>query len=382
MSLGNRIGALSGISFAAAALREPKRGGLLLGLRVFSPVGPGAQPAATLRGRVGLGGEDLGVRCVDGGVDPAVCFTEEGEQRMGDGFLSTLVSEGGMREISSIVGCIMANRGQWGESDDLTKQLLTEILLSVHDNRPIAFDRSSREEIHLIFKLLDYLGLDQWQERLEGSLPPMALQDTPPTVFSLDRSEAELAPVLTNFRALKCLIIQGPVSQNFLDSLPRTLRRLDLSSSDMTNRILMRKEVALAAVAQDGRALEYASVGLRADKEVVMAAVAQSGGALVYASAALKGDKEVVLVAVAQRGWALEYASDALRSDKEVVMAAVAQKGRALFFASAELKGDKDVVIAAAAQDGWALRNASAGLRVDPDVVIVARGARVHPFTG
>jgi hypothetical protein len=162
--------------------------------------------------------------------------------------------------------------GPWGESDHLSKRLLTEILLSVHENRPIAFDRSSLEEIHLIFKLLDYLGLDQWQERLEGSLPPMALQDTPPTVFSLDRSEAELAPLLTNFCALKCLIIRGPVSQNFLDSLPRTLRRLDLSSSDMTNRILTRKETALAAVAQNSWALKHASAELRADEEVVMAA--------------------------------------------------------------------------------------------------------------
>ena len=276
MSLGNRIGASSGSSSFGAALGGPQRGVVLLDSfilhNVLRSVAPGAQAAATLRGRVELGGEDLGVRCVDGGVYPAACFTEEGVQRMGDGVLSTLVSEGGMREISSIVGCIMDNRGQWGESDHLTKQLLTEILLSVNDNRPIAFDRRSREEIHLIFKLLDYLGLDQWQQELEGSLPPMALQDTPHTVFSLHRSEAELAPVLTDFRALKCLIIQGPVSQNFLDSLPPTLLRLDLSSCDMTNRILMRKEVALAAVAQDGRALRFASDGLRADRDVVIVA--------------------------------------------------------------------------------------------------------------
>ena len=117
MSLGNRIGASSGSSsFGAAALGGPQRGVVLLDSfilhNVLRSVGPGAQAAATLRGRVELGGEDLGVRCVDGGVYPAACFTEEGVQRMGDGFLSTLVSEGGMREISSIVGCIMDDRGQ------------------------------------------------------------------------------------------------------------------------------------------------------------------------------------------------------------------------------------------------------------------------------
>ena len=370
MFLGNRIGALLGSSFGAAAFREPERGDLLLGLRVFSLADPGAQPAATLRGRVELGEGDL--EMVDRGVHPAVCFTEEGVQRMGDGFLSTLVSECGVTDISLIVGYIMANRGPWVESDHLSKRLLTEILLSVHENRPIAFDRSSREEIHLIFKLLDYLGLDQWQERLEGSLPPMPLQDTPPTVFSLDRSEEELAPVLENFRGLKCLIIRGPVSQNFLDSLPRTLRRLDLSSSDMTNRILTRKETALAAVAQDGRALRFASAELRADKEVVLVAVAQNGRALQVASAGLRGDKEVVLVAVAQNGRALEYASDGLRGDKEVVLAAVAQTGWALFAASDGLRGDKEVVMVAVAQNGMALRLASAELRANKEVVLVA----------
>ena len=382
MSLGNRIEASLGISCGAAGLGEPEREDLRLGSYVFSSGNSVAHAAASLRGRVGLLGEDLKVRRVDGGVYPAVCFTEEGVQRMGDGFLSTLVSEFGVTDISLIVGYIMANRGPWVESDHLSKRLLTEILLSVHDNRPIAFDRSSREEIHLIFKLLDYLGLDQWQERLEGSLPPMALQDTPPTVFSLDRSEGELAPVLTNFCALKCLIIRGPVSQHFLDSLPRTLRRLDLSSSNMTNRILTRKEAALAAVAQYGSALCWASAGLKGDKEVVTTAVAQYGGALRHASTGLKADQEVVMVAVAQNGWALEYASAELRGDKEMVLVAVAQDGRALFFASAELKGDKEVVIAAAAQDGWALRHASAGLRGDKEVVMaaVAQNGRALEF--
>jgi hypothetical protein len=73
------------------------------------------------------------------------------------------------------------------------------------------------------------------------------------------------------------------------------------------------KEVVLVAVAQDGRALEYASEELRADKEVVLAAVAQDGRALRYASEGLTSDKEVVLAAVAQDGRALHYASDVLR---------------------------------------------------------------------
>jgi histidinol phosphatase-like PHP family hydrolase len=52
------------------------------------------------------------------------------------------------------------------------------------------------------------------------------------------------------------------------------------------------------------------------------------------------GDKEVVLAAVKQNGLALEYASKELQNDREVVLAAVKQDGRALEYASDELKSE------------------------------------------
>ena len=58
------------------------------------------------------------------------------------------------------------------------------------------------------------------------------------------------------------------------------------------------KEEALKAVKQDGRALKYASKGLKGNKQVVLEAVKQDGTALFYASEKLQGDKEVVLEAV------------------------------------------------------------------------------------
>lgn len=45
-----------------------------------------------------------------------------------------------------------------------------------------------------------------------------------------------------------------------------------------------------------------------------------------------------MLVAVAQNWRALQYASEELKKDKEVVLAAVAQDGRALEYASDEVK--------------------------------------------
>ena len=134
----------------------------------------------------------------------------------------------------------------------------------------------------------------------------------------------------------------------------------------------------MAAVAQKGDALQFASEELKNDreivmaamvklyhnlklgrvntlKEVVMAAVTQNGDALRYASNELENDKEIVMAAVAQKGRALEYASEELKNDKEIVMAAVTQDGLALEYASNELKKDKEIVMAAVAQDGGAI---------------------------
>jgi hypothetical protein len=73
------------------------------------------------------------------------------------------------------------------------------------------------------------------------------------------------------------------------------------------------KEAVLAAVAQDGLALEYAAETLRADKEVVLAAVAQHGRALLYAVPALAQHTALQQIAHLSRHWALELANQRLR---------------------------------------------------------------------
>jgi hypothetical protein len=55
-------------------------------------------------------------------------------------------------------------------------------------------------------------------------------------------------------------------------------------------------------------------------------------------------DKTEALAAVKNDGWALEHASDELKADKEVVMAAVKNNGYALQFASDELKADPEIL--------------------------------------
>jgi len=77
----------------------------------------------------------------------------------------------------------------------------------------------------------------------------------------------------------------------------------------------------MAAVQQNGRALQYASAELRADREFMLAAVQQDGGALYFASAEVKADREVVLAAVRQDRGAVEYASAELQRDDAVLKA-------------------------------------------------------------
>ena len=48
-----------------------------------------------------------------------------------------------------------------------------------------------------------------------------------------------------------------------------------------------------------------------------MAAVKNNGSALQYASDELQADKEVVLMAVKQNGYAINYASEELKNDPE-----------------------------------------------------------------
>ena len=104
------------------------------------------------------------------------------------------------------------------------------------------------------------------------------------------------------------------------------------------------RDEVLAAVKQNGWALEDADESLQKDREIVMAAVKQDGSALEYADESLQKDKEIVLAAVKNDGGALSYADESFRKDKEIVMAAVNQDAEALDYADESLKKDKDII--------------------------------------
>ena len=132
------------------------------------------------------------------------------------------------------------------------------------------------------------------------------------------------------------------------------------------------REVALAAVAQNGLALPEVSNTFKGDIDVLLAAIANTEISLEFASLNLRRNRNFMLKAVAQNGWALRYASATLQDDRDVVMVAVAQNGSALQFASAELRAEHDVVMAAVSQNGRALAFASATLKEDRDFILEA----------
>ena len=75
----------------------------------------------------------------------------------------------------------------------------------------------------------------------------------------------------------------------------------------------------MAAVENNGSALQYASEALKADREFVMAVVKEDGRALAFASDALRNDPDIALVAVKQFCYALRYASERTRDKMKII---------------------------------------------------------------
>lgn len=131
------------------------------------------------------------------------------------------------------------------------------------------------------------------------------------------------------------------------------------------------RAIVLAAVRQNGCALQFASDGLRADREVVLAAVTQKGSALQLALDSYRADRGFVLEAVGKNGRALRHVSGCLRDDREVVLAAVRQNGVALACASDGLRADRAFVLEALRTNGMALQYVK-GATKDREFVLAA----------
>jgi len=131
------------------------------------------------------------------------------------------------------------------------------------------------------------------------------------------------------------------------------------------------QDIAMAAVQDNGRVLEYLPYQLQDDFEVALAAVTNDGTAMHFIGRKLMGNKEIQLAAVTQNGLALQNIH---HPDRDVVLAAVRQNGLALQFSvgsnwdqwddpRGHYADDDEIVFAAYMQNPNSLRYASARLK-------------------
>lgn len=126
-----------------------------------------------------------------------------------------------------------------------------------------------------------------------------------------------------------------------------------------------RREVVTAAVKQNGMAIAHAHWTLRDDPTVALAAVQQNGLALRHVDTTCRAP-EVALCAIRQNYRALEYAYR-LRDDRETVLGVVQQDGLMLQYAGPVLKRDPALVLCAVTQNREAAQYAA--VDVDPDAM-------------
>jgi len=143
----------------------------------------------------------------------------------------------------------------------------------------------------------------------------------------------------------------------------------ELAGSDYTND----KEVVIAAVKNNGYALQFASLSLKEDKEVVMAAVRNDGSAIQFAGQ-LRFDHDVIKASFKNNMYALFYHH--VMNNKELVVAAVSQMGSMIHHIPRHLHDDRDVVRAALKENGNLIRF----FKEDPVLLFYAKHSK-HPKT-
>ena len=130
-------------------------------------------------------------------------------------------------------------------------------------------------------------------------------------------------------------------------------------------RLLANKDVIMLAILKDGGALRHVK---EKDDYMVAIAIKTYGAALQWASDSGKDDYDLVSAAIAQNGKALKYASSRLRADRSMAIRAVAG-GCILKYISKELRDDREIVMIAVGCEGRAIRWASERLKNDIELI-------------
>ena len=132
----------------------------------------------------------------------------------------------------------------------------------------------------------------------------------------------------------------------------------------------------IANVRKNGHLLKDAPEEMKGDRELCMAAVAQDWKALEWAGEEMKGDRELCMAAVAQDGRALNFVSKELKAalvaeDTEIrTLATWLENPMPLKDAPEEMKRNRPICMAAVAESYWSFEYVSMTLKSDEDFVL------------
>ena len=125
-----------------------------------------------------------------------------------------------------------------------------------------------------------------------------------------------------------------------------------------------------------GLALAFVSEELRDDMDLVKLAIAKDGYNLIYASERLKNNKDLMKEAVKKDSDVLyEFYANHPIQDRDFLKEMVEVDSSALKYASQELKDDKEIALFALKKDGNAFAWISHRLQADPDIWEVLRNS-------
>jgi hypothetical protein len=162
------------------------------------------------------------------------------------------------------------------------------------------------------------------------------------------------------------------------DWVLEVLKRNGLAIQFAIEKHRQNKEIALAAVGQNGLALKHLP-DFQKDEEIVLAAVRQNGLALKWAEDSLKTTSTILSAAIKNDGFAIQFANHILNNSnsvstqetKKVIRQAFKQNGLALRIVK-NAQSVKPLVEVAVKQNGLALEWATDEMRKDYDVVFAA----------
>lgn len=152
---------------------------------------------------------------------------------------------------------------------------------------------------------------------------------------------------------------------------PTRVNTVDISNPTFQDN----KDHVISAVSNDGMQLQYASTRLRKDKDVALEAIYQTCKALQFVDKELRDNEKFIISAIKKVPHKLEefftLISKELQENEQIAVQAVKRNGALLKMLNSTLQNTRQVVLAAVANKGFALQYAS--ITMQGDLVVVQK---------